>query len=210
VPLNRTDVVVAAVALADEIGIDRLTMRRLGEALGIEAMSLYNHVANKDDLLDGLIDAVFAEIELPANDTDWRTAIRARSVSVRAVLAQHRWAIGLMDSRATPGAATLRHHDAVIGCLRAAGFSVQLTARAFSVIDSYVYGFVLQERGLPFDDADNAAEIAQEMLARFPVDQFPHLAEFAAEHVQPGYDYGAEFELGLDLVLDGVAAMLTT
>jgi AcrR family transcriptional regulator len=207
--VNRTDVVAAAVALADEIGIDRMTMRRLGEALGIEAMSLYNHVANKDDLLDGMIDAVFSEIELPDPNTHWRSAIRARSVSVRTVLARHRWAIGLMESRATPGAATLRHHDAVIGCLRAAGFSVQLTARAFSVIDSYVYGFVLQERGMPFD-SDNAAEIAHEMLARFPVDQFPHLAEFAAEHVRPGYDYGAEFELGLDLVLDGVAAMLTT
>ena len=206
-PLTRERVVRAALDLADQAGIDSLTMRRLGQALGVEAMSLYNHVANKEDLLDGMIDVVFGEIDLPSPEVGWRTAIRARAVSMRRALGRHRWAIGLMESRTSPGATTLRQHDAVIGCLRAAGFSMELTAHAFSAVDSYVYGFALQERGLPFDRREDTAELAQEMLAQFPADQFPHLAAFTAEHVlRPGYDYGAEFEFGLDLVLDGLQA----
>jgi AcrR family transcriptional regulator len=202
--ISREQVLQAAVALADEAGIDALSMRRLGQALGVEAMSLYHHVAGKDDLLDGMIDVVFGEIELPA-DTDWRTAMRQRSISARAALSRHRWAIGLMESRTSPGAATLRAHDAVLGCLRKAGFSLELAAHAFSAIDSYVYGFALQERGLPFDTPEETAELAQEMLARFPVAEFPHLYEFTTFHVlQPGYDYAKEFEFGLDLILDGL------
>jgi AcrR family transcriptional regulator len=203
-PLSRERVLAAAVALADAGGVEGLTMRRLGEALGVEAMSLYHHVANKDDLLDGMIDVVFAEIELPSGD-DWRTAMRRRAVSARAALSRHRWAIGLMESRTTPGPATLRQHDAVLGCLRAAGFSLPLAGHAFSAIDSYVYGFALQERGLPFDTPEETAELAQEMLAQFPVDAYPHLFEFTTEHVmRPGYDYATEFGFGLDLLLDGL------
>src|SRR5215813_1078569 len=131
--LNPERVLLAAVSLADA----ELSMRKLGESLGVEAMSLYNHVANKDDLLDGMVDLVFSEIPLPAANLDWRSAMRERAIAVRAALSRHRWAIGLMESRRRPGAATLRHHDAVLGCLRIAGFSVELAAHAYSVLDSY-------------------------------------------------------------------------
>ncbi len=204
-PLHRERVLHAAVALADRSGLDALSMRKLGEAVGVEAMSLYHHVANKDDLLNGMIDVVFSEIDLPSSEADWKTAMRHRAISVRRVLSRHRWAIGLMESRPSPGPATLRHHDAVIGCLRNAGFAVELTAHAYSVLDSYIYGFALQERSLPFDTPDETAELAQVILAQFPADEYPHLAELTTEHVlRPGYDYGNEFEFGLDLILDGL------
>jgi AcrR family transcriptional regulator len=195
-------------ARADEHGLDGLTMRKLGEALGVEAMSLYNHVANKDDLLDGMIDLVFAEIDLPTADGDWRTDLRRRSVSMRDALARHRWAIGLMESRSTPGPANLRQHDAVIGCLRDAGFTLPATAHAFSLLDSFVYGYALQERGLPFDSPEETVEVASAILDGFDSGAYPHLTAFAVDHVfQPGYDYGAEFEVGLDLVLDAIATL---
>jgi len=203
--LTRDRVLAAAVELADAGGIDSLTMRKLGVELGVEAMSLYNHVANKSDLLDGMIDVVFAEIDLPVIGSDWRSAMRRRAVSARAALTRHRWAIGLMESRTTPGPATLRHHDTVIGALRAAGFSIVLTAHAFSAMDSYIYGFALQEATLSFDDGPETAQLAQAIMARFTSGQYPHLTELAVEHVmQPGYDYADEFEFGLDLVLDGL------
>jgi AcrR family transcriptional regulator len=205
IPLNRERVLHAAVALADESGSEALSMRKLGEAVGVEAMSLYHHVANKDDLLDGMIDVVFGEIEMPSDCGDWMGSMRRRALSARRVLARHGWAIRFMESRTSPGPATLRHHDAVLGCLRNAGFSVRLAAHAFSVLDSYVYGFALQERSLPFDTPQQTAELAQEILARFPVNEYPHLAELTAEHVlQPGYDYGNEFAFGLDLILEGL------
>jgi AcrR family transcriptional regulator len=203
--LTRERVLRAAVGLADTGGIDALTMRRLGEELGVEAMSLYKHVANKDDLLDGMIDSVFGEIYLPAGGTDWRTSMRQRASSVREVMARHRWAVGLMESRTAPGPATLRHHDAVLGTLREAGFSVELAAHAFSALDSYLYGFALQERSLPFDTAEQTAEAAEMILAQLPADDYPHLTELVREHVlQPGYDYGNEYAFGLDLILDGL------
>jgi len=208
--LTRERVLAAAVALADEIGIASLTMRKLGVELGVEAMSLYNHVANKSDLLDGMVDVVFAEIDLPAVGTEWRSAMRRRALSARAALTRHRWAIGLMESRTTPGPATLRHHDSVIGTLRAAGFSVALTAHAFSAIDSYLYGFALQETTLSFDDGPETAQLAQAIMARFASGEYPHLTEMAVEHVmQPGYAYADEFEFGLDLVLDGLDRALS-
>jgi AcrR family transcriptional regulator len=209
-PLDREQVLRAAVGLADESGIGSLTMRRLGQALGVEAMSLYNHVANKDDLLDGMVDVVFAEVDLPAADeADWRAAMRRRAVSARAALARHPWAIALLDSRSSPGPATLRHHEAVLGCLRRGGFSVELTAHAFSALDSYIYGFVLQEASLPFDTAEEAAERAQGLLATLPGDEYPHLTEMAVDLVlRPGYDYSAEFGFGLDLLLDALARLL--
>jgi AcrR family transcriptional regulator len=203
--LTRERVLTAAVAFADERGIESLTMRKLGEALGVEAMSLYNHVANKDQLLDGMVDIVFSEVGLPSGDVDWKTAMRRRAVSARQVLSHHRWAIGLMESRTSPGPATLRHHDAVIGCLRGAGFSVAMAAHAFSLLDSYVYGFALQEATLPFDTAEQTAELAEMILSSLQPDEYPHLTELAVEHVlKPGYDYGNEFEFGLDLILDGL------
>ena len=203
--LSRERVVDAAVAFADGHGIETLSMRKLGEAVGVEAMSLYNHVANKDDLLDGMIDLVFAEIELPSGEDGWRSGMRRRANAVRTALSRHPWAVGLMESRTSPGPANLRHHDAVIGYLRQAGFSVELTAHAYSALDSYIYGFAMQERNLPFDSPEQTSELAQEIMAQFPVDAYPHLAELAIEHVlQPGYDYGNEFEFGLELLLDGL------
>ena len=207
-PLNRDRVLQAAVSLADQSGIESLSMRKLGDALGVEAMSLYNHVANKGDLLDGMIDVVFSEIELPTG-VHWKSAMRQRAISAREALRRHRWAIGLMESRTSPGQATLRHHDAVLGCLRSAGFSIELTGHAYSLLDSYTYGFALQEATLPFDGGEETAEMAQEILEQMPVDELPHLTEFAIKRVlQPGYAYGDEFEVGLDLILDGLERAL--
>jgi AcrR family transcriptional regulator len=207
--LSRARVLEAAVGFADEHGIESLSMRKLGEVVGVEAMSLYNHVANKDDLLDGMVDLVFAEIGLPAGGSGWRPAMRHRAVSARAVLSRHRWAIGLMESRTAPGAATLRHHDAVIGSLRLGGFSVELAAHAFSLLDSYIYGFALQEASLPFDTGQDTAELAESILAGVRPEDYPYLTELAVEHVmKPGYDYGNEFEFGLDLILDGLERAL--
>jgi len=202
--LNRDKVVGSAIALADASGIESLSMRKLGGELGVEAMSLYNHVSNKGDLTDAMIDGVFAEIDLPSGGTDWRTAMRHRAISVRKVLARHPWATGLMESRTTPGPATLRHHDAVLGILREAGFSIVLAAQASSVLDSYIYGFVLQERNLPATSM-GSTKLAQVILARLATQDYPHGAEMTVEHVlQPGYDHDAEFEFGIDLILDGL------
>ena len=204
-PLSRDRVLRAAVTRADQEGISSLSMRKLGEALGVEAMSLYNHVAGKGDLLDGMIDTVFSEIDLPSGDGDWRAAMRRRAISARQVLRRHRWAIGLMESRTSPGPATLRHHDAVLGCLRRAGFPVGLTAHAYSLLDSYIYGFALQEASLPFGTAEETAQVTQEITGQLPAHAYPHLTEFAAAHVlRPGYHYGDEFETGLDLILDAL------
>jgi AcrR family transcriptional regulator len=204
-PLTRDRVLRAGVAFADERGIASLSMRKLGEVLSVEAMSLYNHIANKSELLDGMVDIVFGEIELPADQIDWRTAMRERALSAREILSRHRWAIGLMESRTVPGPATLRHHDAVIGSLRGGGFSIGMAAHALSVLDSYIYGFALQEANLPFDTGEQTAELAHAIMARFPAGDYPHLTELTLGHVlQAGYDYGAEYEFGLDLILDGL------
>lgn len=204
-PLSKERIVQAAVALADRGGVDALTMRKLGEALGVEAMSLYNHVANKDALLDGMVDLVFGEIDLPPGDKEWREALRQRARSAREALSRHPWAIGLMESRMRPGPETLRHHDAVIGCLRTAGFSVAMAAHAYSLLDSYVYGFALQQANLPFRTPEETVAMADVFLRQFPVEAYPHLAELTLEHVlQPGYDFADEFEFGLDLILDGL------
>jgi AcrR family transcriptional regulator len=204
-PLSRDQVLRAAVALADEGGLGALSMRKLGQVLGVEAMSLYNHVAGKGDLLDGMIDAVFSEIGLPPAGEGWKQAMRQRAIAVRAVLGRHRWAIGLMESRRSPGPATLRHHDAVLGCLRGAGFSIELTAHAYSLLDSYIYGFALQEASLPFGTPEDTVQVTREIAAQMPAGEYPHLAELATAHVlQPGYQYGSEFEIGLDLILDAL------
>src|ERR1035437_3828631 len=169
IPLSRERVLRAGVAFADESGIAALSMRKLGEALGVEAMSLYNHVANKDELLDGMVDVVFREIDLPGGGTDWKTAMRERAQSARQALGRHPWAIALMSTRTSPGSATLRHHDAVIGNLRAGGFSVPMAAHAFSALDSYIYGFALQEATLPLGDTEEeTVEVTQMMMARVP------------------------------------------
>jgi AcrR family transcriptional regulator len=204
VRLNRDRVLRTAIELADSNGIEALTMRKLGEVLGVEAMSLYNHVANKGDLLNGMVDAVFGEIELPSHDDDWKVAIRKRSISFRDMLSRHPWATMLKDSGTRPGPSTLRHHDRVIGTFRNGGFSVAMTAHAFSAVDSYVYGFSVQETSLPFETEEETAAMAQVMLAQLPVSEYPYLAELMTKHIMiPGYDYADEFLLGLDLMLDG-------
>jgi AcrR family transcriptional regulator len=212
IPLSRERVLRAGVAFADANGVASLSMRKLGEVLGVEAMSLYNHVANKDDLLDGMVDLVFSEIDLPSGGGDWKTAMRTRAQSARQALGRHPWAIALMSSRTSPGSATLRHHDAVIGSLRTAGFSIDLAAHAFSALDSYIYGFALQEATLPLGETEEeTAEVARMMVQQFPRELYPHLYEFTIEHVlKPGYDYSAEFEFGLDLILDGLQKLHDT
>jgi AcrR family transcriptional regulator len=181
-------------------------MRKLGEALGVEAMSLYHHVANKDQLLDAMVDVVFGEIDLPGDGAAWRTAMRERAESARQALRRHPGAIALMSTRTSTGPDTLRYHDAVIGSLRAAGFSIEMTAHAFSALDSYIYGFALQEAALPLGETEaETIEVAQMMMAQVPADDYPHLTEFTLEHVlRPGYDYGDKFAFGLDLILDGL------
>lgn len=204
-PLSRKRVIGTAMAVADEKGAAALTMRAIAEPLGVEAMSLYHHVAGREDILDGMVDAVFGEIDLPPRGTDWKSALRHRADSARAVLLRHPWAVGLMDSRSQPGPATLRHHDAVIGTLRAGGFSVPMAAHAVSLIDSYLYGFVLQELSLPFRGAAELDEVAGAILRDMPADTYPHLTELATEHVlKPGYDYAGEFAFGLALILDAL------
>lgn len=204
-PLNRDRVIAAAVALADEKGQSGVTMRAVAGRLGVEAMSLYNHVPNRDAILDGMVDAVFGEIELPTPTPQWKTAMRERAASARAALRRHPWAIGLMDSRSQPGPATLRHHDAVLGALRAGGLSIPMAAHAISAIDSYLYGFVLQELSLPFATLADSDEIADGILSELPAGEYPHLAELITEHVlRPGYDYASEFEFGLSLILDAL------
>jgi AcrR family transcriptional regulator len=211
-PLSRDQVLRAAVALADEGGIGALSMRKLGQVLGVEAMSLYNHVASKGDLLDGIVDVVFSEIGLPAGDVGWKPAMRQRAISAREALARHRWAIGLIESRRSPGPATLRHHDAVLGCLLGAGFSLEMTAHAYSVLDSYIYGFALQENGFALQrNALPAAEesLAKVMLRQLPsAEEYPYIAEIVGGYVTgSGYELSDEFEFGLDLILDGLESI---
>ena len=204
-PLSRERVLRAALALADTGGIESLTMRRLGQELRVEAMSLYNHVANKDDILDGIVDLVFSEIAVPSDRADWKTAMRQRAISAREVLLRHSWATSLMQSRTKPGPATLRHHDSVLGSLRKAGFAVDMAAHAFSVMDGYIYGFALQQMNLPSHTSEEAAELAENILRELPADKYPHLAEMITEHaMKPGYDYADKFEFGLDLILDSL------
>ena len=207
--LSRESVLRGAVAVADTGGIGALTMRSLADALEVKPMSIYHHVANKDDVLDGIVDIVFSEIDLPAIGGDWHAEMRRRASSARAAMRRHPWAIGLVETRTSPGPATLKHHNAVIGTLRQAGFSVVMTAHAFALIDAYVYGFALSEATLPVNGPETVTEVAGRMMDQYSPEDYPHLVEFTVEHVmKPGYDYGAEFEFGLDLVLDGLARSL--
>jgi AcrR family transcriptional regulator len=205
IPLTPERVLRTALELADQGGLESLSMRKLGQALGVEAMAVYYHFANKERVLDGIVDLVFAEIELPETGADWKTAMRQRAITVRDALLRHRWAIGLMESRTNPGPANLRHHDAVIGCLRAAGFDMAMVATAYSLLDSYIYGFALTKMNLPFEDTSDIVELSESMLAPFPPGEYQNLADFITEHaMKPGYDYGDEFEYGLDVILDGL------
>ena len=205
IPLSRERALSVAVALADQGGIESLTMRGLAKELGVEAMSLYYHVANKDDILDGMVESIFSEISLPTGSADWKTEMRDRANSAREVLTRHPWAVSLMDARTTPGNATIRHHNAVLGSLRKGGFSVAMAAHAFSLLDAYVFGFVLQVTNLPFETGEDLEAIADSIMEQLPVDEYPHFVELTVEHVlKPGYNYGDEFDFGLNLILDGL------
>ncbi|WP_027502193.1 TetR/AcrR family transcriptional regulator [Rhodococcus sp. UNC363MFTsu5.1] len=206
--LSRDRVLEAAIRVADRGGVEAITMRRVAQELGVEAMSLYHHVPNKDAILDGVVDAVFAAIELPDTGCDdWRDAIRARARSARTVLSRHSWALGLMDSRRNPGPATLRHHDAVLGVLREAGFPLPMAAHAVSLVDSYIGGFVLQEANLPVTTPHDVVEVAGSILEQLPAAELPYLTEMIVDHaLQPGYDHTSEFGYGLDLILDALEA----
>ena len=196
-----------AVALADRHGIEWLSMRKLADELGVAAMSLYYYVPNKLDLVDGMIDIVFGEIEPPSLEHDWKTAMRRRALSTRQALNRHRWAVGNMEGRTTHGPANLRLHDAVLGCLRAAGFSIEMTVHAYSVQDAYIYGFALQETDMASETPDDFAAEAQRQMREYEavLAEYPHLVEVVGGYVaQSGYDYAKEFLFGLDLILDAL------
>lgn len=205
-PLSRERVLQAALELADARGFGAISMRNVAKQLNVEAMSLYNHVANKEDIVDGLVDVVFGEIEVASPGTvDWRTAMRRRAISARAALRRHSWAVGLMEGRMNPGPASMRNHDAVLGCLRESGFPFRAAVHAYSLMDAYIYGFALQEKGLPFDAPEETAQVMQRQRENVPqMDDYPYLVEAAAELAKAGYDYDTEFELGLDIILDGI------
>jgi AcrR family transcriptional regulator len=200
-----------AVSMADDGGIEAVTMRKLAQRLGVEAMSLYYHVSNKDEILDGMIDIVIGEIELPKSGDDWKTAMRKRALSAHGMLAKHPWALQVMETRVNPGPASLRYYDSVIGSLVGGGFSIALAAHAFPAIDAYIYGFSLQQMNLPFEDEHDIGEVTDLILEHLPVDEYPHFAAMITDHaLQPGYNYADEFEFGLDLILDGFERLLAT
>ena len=207
-PVNRERTLEVALADADTEGIEAVTMRRVARELGVEAASLYHHVEGKEQILDGLIDIIAAEIELPKPSADWRSSVSQRAHHTRAGLLRHSWAVSLMASRTTPGPATLRLLESGIRCFREGGFSVPMAAHAISTVDSYVHGFVLQEVNLPFRNESELAAMTAAIMETFPASEFPYLFEMTVEHVlQPGYDYGKEFDSGLTAVLNGVAAL---
>jgi AcrR family transcriptional regulator len=208
IPLNRDRVLTAAVALADDGGLESLTMRRLAQELGVVPMALYKHVANRQAVVDGMIDIVFAELELPdATGSDWKTAMRRRALSVRAALLRHRWAVGLMESRENPGPPNRRHHNATMGCLREAGFSLRDAVHVFSALDSYVYGFALQQKTLPFDTPQESREVVERVGRRIDPDAYPYLIEVTTEIAKSGFSYDEEFEIGLDALLAGLTTL---
>ena len=204
-PVTKERVLDAAFVLADEVGLDALSMRRIGKALGVEGMALYRHVANKDEILDGIVERVLAEIPIPSPDGDWRQEMRKRAVAARHVFLKHPWAIGLLEARHAGSSPTrLSYYDGVLGCLRGAGFTATLSMRAFSIIDSFLYGFVLQELSLPFDDSASLEEVGEDLLQQM-ADAYPHLTEATVQAMEEGWDYSEQFRFGLDLILDALA-----
>lgn len=203
--LTHDRIIDAAVRVADRAGVGRVSMRNTGKELGVEAMSLYHHLAGKDELLDGLADWVFTQIELPEPERPWRQSMIDRAASARRALSQHSWALGLIESRRAPGPALLRHHDTVLGCLRNNGFSIALASHAFSAIDAYVYGFVLTELNLPFEADENAEEFVETIRQFLPAGIYPHLVEMISDQVVgKSYAYAQEFDFGLALILDSL------
>ncbi|MFC7375806.1 MULTISPECIES: TetR/AcrR family transcriptional regulator C-terminal domain-containing protein [unclassified Brachybacterium] len=204
--LTPERIVAAALELADADGIAGVSMRAVAGRLGVQAMSLYNHIPGREALLDHMVDAVFSEISPPDPAAGWRAAMEQRACSARAVLARHHWAVGLLDSRSRPGPATLEYHEATLRSLRTHGFSVPATAHAVAALDAYIYGFVLQEVSLPFSSPDELEAVAEALLDEETARRYPFFTEFARTHaLQQGYDFGAEFEHGLTMLLDSLA-----
>jgi AcrR family transcriptional regulator len=203
--LSRERVLRAAVTLADEGGIDALSMRRLAKELGVEAMSLYNHVANKDDILDGIVDIAMGEIEIPSDDTDWKASIRQSAISAYEALVRHPWACSLMMSKPRISNARMLWMEAVLRTLREAGFSADMTHHAYHALDSHITGFTLWLVSMPFDSHEELVDMAQDFLPQIPADQYPYVIEHAEQHLaDPDPDEPSEFEFGLDLILDGL------
>jgi AcrR family transcriptional regulator len=203
--LSRERVLRAAVTLADEGGIDALSMRRLAKELGVEAMSLYNHVANKDDILDGIVDIAMGEIEIPSDDTDWKASIRQSAISAYEALVRHPWACSLMMSKPRISNARMLWMEGVLRTLREAGFSADMTHHAYHALDSHITGFTLWLVSMPFDSHEELVDMAQDFLPQIPADQYPYVIEHAEQHLaDPDPDEPSEFEFGLDLILDGL------
>jgi AcrR family transcriptional regulator len=206
--LNRERVLDAAVTVADAGGIAALTIRSLAKELGVKPMTVYHYVASKDEILDGIVDLVFSQMYLPVVGGDWQVELSERARSARRVLHDHPWATPLLESRRTPGEVTLRHHDAVLGTLRAAGFTLGVTAHAYALLDAFVYGHALQAAALPFEGPDSAQEVAGPVQELMAAGEYPHMTEMVTGYyLQPGYDFADEFEVGLRMVLDAVALM---
>ena len=203
VPLTKERICQTALAIADEQGLNSVSMRKLARELGVEAMSLYYHVKNKDEILEGMIDEVFREIKIP-KEGDWKTKIKQKAQATRDTLLRHPWGLGVIDSRKQPGPLTLKHHNTVIGVFKSAGFSIRDAARAFMLIDSYIYGFVLQEMSLPLNQ-ENSPPTATRMLEHSPEDAYPFLKELEIDYnAKPDYTFENEFNFGLDLILEGL------
>lgn len=196
----------AAAEVADADGIAALTIRAVAGRLGSAPMAVYHHVANKDEILDGLVDTVFGEIDPPVPGRPWRPELARRCRSARAALTRHPWAVPLLDSRRRPGPATLAHHDAVLGTLLCDGYDARAAGHAFALVDAFVYGFALQEAAIPFA-GDSVADGAREILGGVAEGAYPHLERFTAERIGPGYAFADEFDVGLDLVLDAVGTL---
>lgn len=207
-PLNRDRILAAAVEIADERGVGAVTMREVASRLGVEAMSLYNHVANKDEILDGMADLVAEQFDLPEDVDHWREAMRRRAASAHEVFGRHPWAPMLFDSRESSGPARLHYFDWVLGKLMTAGFSVDGAARAFSLLDSYIYGFGIQQFNFSADSDVSTEERAEAILAYIPAETYPYLHRMASQAMQVGYDAEADFDFGLEIVLDGLERIL--
>ena len=201
----------AALALADEAGIESLTMRKLGQELGVEAMSLYNHVANKDDIVDGIVELVLGEVEVPAGEADWKTEIRRTAISSHEVFLRHRWACSLMLHRPNTGVGRMPWMEAVLRTLREAGFSADMTHHAYHALDSHITGFTLWLVNMPFETKAELINMAESFLSQIPADEYPYVIEHAEQHIAPSSPDGAtEFEFGLDLILDGLERLRDT
>ena len=203
-PLTRERILHAAVDLADREGLGALTMRRLGAELGVEAMALYKHVANKEEILDEIVELVIGEIDVPRDEADWKRAMRRRAISARQVLSRHSWAIGLLEARGAMGPTAMRYLDTILGNLRSAGFSIENAAHAFWLLDSYVYGHVVQETSLSLSTSDETTGSTRSNLEEATMDEFPHLLEIGEHAMRSGFSLETEFEFGLELILDAL------